>query len=250
MHLWFLYFLILFCGLVVLIRPIVDSWLDPEQRIRFLIDRVLAFVLTRWWGSLLLGVVMVGPMLGMTDWFGVDTSASGFVPGLAPFILYGFYFTLGWFLHRQTSLLINFERFRLANLLMSSILIIALIILNLLYGQSSNPANEQLVLAGFNTLYAFASITTVSAFLGYVMAYFSGPGARIRYVSDSAYWGYLVHLPIVAFLQVLIAPYDWFWLLKVLLVLAPTAVFLWVTYQYGVRDTWLGILLSGKRFPR
>ena len=250
MHLWFLYFLILFCGLVVLARPIVNRWLDPTLRIRSVMDSVLAVAMTRWWGSLAIGVVMVGPMLGMTNWFGVDTSASGLVPRLAPFILYGFYFTLGWFLHRQIRLLDYFRQFRLVNLVMSSVLILTLIALSLLYDEPANPAVGRLILAGLNTLYAFASITTVSAFIGYVMAYFSNPSLRIRYLADSAYWGYLVHLPIVAFLQVLVAPYHWVWPLKVLLILSVTGGLVWLTYYYGVRDTWVGMLLNGKRYSR
>jgi hypothetical protein len=250
MHLWFLYFLILFCLCVVIIRPAVEHWFDSSQRIRISIDRTLAFLLARWWGGLALGLLMVVPMLGMTDWFGVDTSASGLMPRWAPFVLYGLYFTLGWFLHRQTKLLAYFQRFRLVNLLISGLLISTLIILNLLYSEPANPIDVGRVLAGLNTLYAFASIVTVSAFIGYVMAYFDKPSSRIKYLADSAYWGYLVHLPVVAFLQVVVAPYDWLWPIKLVLILGITGILLELTYRFGVRSTWLGLLLNGKRYPR
>ncbi|MVM31319.1 acyltransferase family protein [Spirosoma sp. HMF4905] len=250
MHLWFLYFLVLFCAGVAVVRPIVNGWLDPTKRLRAMVDKSLAFALTHWWGSLALGFIMIAPMLGMTDWFGVDTSASGLVPRWAPFILYGLYFTLGWFLHRQVHLLAYFRQFRLINLILSICLIAALIILSLLFDEPKNPADGRLILAGLNTLYAFASMTTVWAFIGYIMAHFSKSNPRIRYLADLAYWGYLVHLSIVALVQVLVAPYDWAWPLKLLLILSITSVLLGVTYQFGVRNTWLGVLLNGKRHSR
>ncbi|QMU31187.1 acyltransferase family protein [Adhaeribacter radiodurans] len=246
MHLWFLYFLILFCLLVVLVRPIMENWIDPAHRIRLFFDRLLAKCLQNWWGSLALGILMIGPMLGMTDWFGVDTSASGIVPRWASFTVYGLYFTLGWFLHRQPGLLNNFRKFRLVNLGWSVALIGALITINLLYAEP-NAAVAQIILAVLNTVYAFASMTTALAFIGYMMVYFSEPKPLIRYLSDSAYWGYLIHLPVVVFFQILVAPYAWHWLLKLGFIFGPSSIILWLTYQYGVRHTWLGALLNGKR---
>ncbi|MDQ3290518.1 MAG: acyltransferase family protein [Bacteroidota bacterium] len=248
MHLWFLYFLVLFCLLVVLFRPIVSNWLDPTHRLRLWMDRVIRVCFQHWWGGLALGLVMVGPMLGMTDWFGVDTSASGLIPRWAPFTVYGLYFTLGWVLHRQANLLNNLIKFRLVNLLGSVLLIGSLIAINLLFPAPANPADAQNVLTVLNTIYAFASITTAFAFIGYVMVYFSAPNSIIRYLSDSAYWGYLIHLPVVVFFQILVAPYSWPWLVKLALIFIPSGVILWLTYHYGVRSTWIGSLLNGRRY--
>ena len=117
MHLWFLYFLVLFCTAVVMLRPIICR-IDREEKIRHAVDRFLVYTMERWWGSLIIGLFMVMPMLGMRDWFGVDTSASGFIPRIAPFILYGMYFTLGWFIYRQVGLLKNIEKFRSSNLIL------------------------------------------------------------------------------------------------------------------------------------
>ena len=117
MHLWFLYFLILFCTGVVMLRPIVCR-IDEKEKLRHAVDRFLAYTMERWWGALIIGLFMVIPMLGMRDWFGVDTSASGFIPRVASFILYGMYFTLGWFIYRQVRLLKNIEKFRSSNLIL------------------------------------------------------------------------------------------------------------------------------------
>ena len=176
MHLWFLYFLILFCTGVVMLRPIVCR-IDKKEKLRHAIDRFLVYTMERWWGGLIIGLFMVMPMLGMRDWFGVDTSASGFIPRIAPFILYGMYFTLGWFIYRQVGLLKNIEKFRSSNLILGISLIVLLIVLSLLLADPS-PSNAGLILAMLNALYAFASITTAFAFIGYMMAYFSSSNAK------------------------------------------------------------------------
>ncbi len=245
MHLWFLWFLIVFCTCVILVHPIVDR-LDSRRGIRRIADSVISYLLNRWWGSLAIGLVMVMPMLGMTDWFGVDTSASGLVPELFPFIIYGLYFTLGWFLHRQATLVGTFRRFKGVNLIMSFLTIGTVIIVSLLFSEPTDPADAALALMSVNTLYAFASITTVFAFIGYMLHWFSGPNRIIRYLADGAYWGYLIHLPIIAFFQIIVAPWDMIWPLKLIIIFLPGGLILWASYQYGVRSTWIGQLPEWK----
>ncbi|NOT76797.1 MAG: acyltransferase family protein [Cyclobacteriaceae bacterium] len=247
MHLWFLYFLILFCAGVVVFRSPIVSWIDPSCRIRHAVDRLISFFMNRWWGSLAFGLAMVGPMLGMTDWFGVDTSASGLIPRAASFIIYGLYFTLGWFLHRQSFLMEGMKKFRVVNLCMSIVITFSVIIISLLFSEPADPADGRFILMGINTLYAFASMTMVFAFIGFMLSWFEDPSPTIRYMADSAYWGYLIHLPIIAFLEIIVATSDIVWPLKLLIIIVPAAVLLWFTYQYGVRNTWIGILLNGKR---
>lgn len=246
MHLWFLYFLILFCAGVIICRPLINQIIDRRGILRGRFDKFLLHFSNRWWGSLIIGLFMGAPMLGMTDGFGVDTSASGLTPRVAPFFLYGMYFTLGWFIFRQTFILKNIERFRLPNLLMSLLLIMVLIVLSLVFADASSPG-AAFVKIVLNVLYAFASITAVFAFIGYMMAYFSKPSHQIRYLSDASYWGYLIHLPLIGFFQILVAPYDLFWAVKLILIFTPTILILTVTYRYVVRDTVVGILLNGEK---
>jgi hypothetical protein len=153
---------------------------------------------------------------------------------------------IGWFLHRQEGLILNMRKFRRINLVLSLTLISIIIVLSLLF---SNPPKDiaRYVLAGLNTLYAFASMTTVFAFLGYMQIFFERQNSRIRYLSRSAYWGYLIHLPIIGFFQIIVAPFDWFWGLKLAVVFIPTLAILFISYQYGVSKTWIGVLLNGKR---
>jgi uncharacterized membrane protein YjfL (UPF0719 family) len=189
---------------------------------------------------------MVGPMLGMTDGFGVDTSASGLIPRLAPFVLYGVYFALGWIMFKRLDLMNSMSRFKRQNLTAAISLIIVLVGVNLaLMGTSSLHTGVGRGL--INILYAFASISAVFAFIGYMTAYFSAHIPKIRYLSDASYWGYLIHLPLVGYFQILVAPYEWFWAMKLVLIFIPVILIIFISYKYLVRTTGIGVLLNGSK---
>ena len=69
----------------------------------------------------------------------------------------------------------------------------------------------------------------------------------VRYLSDSAYWLYLAHLPIVILGQTYIRNWDLPATIKFIGLTVMITAFLLVTYQLFVRYTALGSLLNGKR---
>jgi peptidoglycan/LPS O-acetylase OafA/YrhL len=70
---------------------------------------------------------------------------------------------------------------------------------------------------------------------------------RMRYLSDSAYWLYLAHLPLIIAAQLAVKDWPIPALVKFLLIVAVvTSILLW-TYQTVVRYTWLGRFLNGPR---
>ena len=68
-----------------------------------------------------------------------------------------------------------------------------------------------------------------------------------RYVSDASYWIYLAHLPLVIWAQMLavdrlVDPH-----LAFVLICVTVPGFLLAVYEWGVRYTWIGTMLNGKR---
>lgn len=72
----------------------------------------------------------------------------------------------------------------------------------------------------------------------------------MRYVADSSYWMYLVHLPIVVWLQVAVAEINAPWWLKLAGVTLATIAIALVTNDLFVRSTFVGALLNGRRRER
>ena len=86
--------------------------------------------------------------------------------------------------------------------------------------------------------------------IGLFQRFFAGESYRVRYVSDSAYWLYLMHLPLVMLMQSWVA--EW-WLpsvLKLSLICLVTTAVLLGCYEAFVRYTPIGTLLNGKKSRR
>ena len=87
------------------------------------------------------------------------------------------------------------------------------------------------------------------AFIGLAENRFGSYNAKLRFISDGAYWMYLIHLPIVTlitfFMFNLHIPIE----IKFLIAIVMTSIICLGTYKYFVRSTLIGILLNGKRHP-
>ena len=71
----------------------------------------------------------------------------------------------------------------------------------------------------------------------------------MRYVSDSSYWQYLVHVPLVIAGQALLRELNLPAMVKLTLLIAVATAILLVSYRFLVRYTWIGRLLNGPRTP-
>ena len=69
----------------------------------------------------------------------------------------------------------------------------------------------------------------------------------MRYISDSSYWLYLAHLPLMIWLQWSISDWNLDGTLKFVLVCTVCTVTLLVMYEYLIRYTPIGTMLNGKK---
>ena len=90
----------------------------------------------------------------------------------------------------------------------------------------------------------------VFGFTGLFIRYFSNHSAKMRYVSDSAYWVYLLHLPLTALLPGLIGDWPVPSIIKFFIVVTGTTTVCFVTYHLFVRTTFIGQFLNGKKYSR
>ena len=83
--------------------------------------------------------------------------------------------------------------------------------------------------------------------MGLFRRYCPADNATMRYLSDSAYWLYLAHLPLIIAAQLAVKDWPIPALAKFLLIVTVVTAFLLWTYQTLVRYTWLGRFLNGPR---
>jgi hypothetical protein len=69
----------------------------------------------------------------------------------------------------------------------------------------------------------------------------------VRYLSDSSYWLYLAHLPVVVVAQAVLRDWDLPAEVKFLMISVAVTVLLLLTYQLFVRYTPIGTMLNGKK---
>jgi len=99
----------------------------------------------------------------------------------------------------------------------------------------------------------FASLSIwsfVYGIIGLFVRYCNRPNRFWRYIADSSYWCYLVHLPLVVWLSFLLADWGAPAILKFTIVLSTTALICLLTYDRLVRSTPIGVLINGRRRPR
>jgi peptidoglycan/LPS O-acetylase OafA/YrhL len=69
----------------------------------------------------------------------------------------------------------------------------------------------------------------------------------VRYVSDSSYWLYVTHVPLVIAAQVMVAGWPLPSYVKFVLIVGVVTAILLLSYQLFVRYTWIGVILNGRR---
>jgi glucans biosynthesis protein C len=250
LHLWFLYYLVIFYVLTLLFREAIVRTIDRSGALRRFADGALRMLVNGYVAPLVFAVptVVCLYLTPVWPWIGVPTPETGLTPQLPALIAYGTPFVFGWLLHRQTQLLATFERRWLMHLVIAVIASAAAwhIVGAPMGFRDVVPANVKLAYAA---VYTLAIWTWVFAVIGIAMKFFSAASKTTRYLADSSYWMYLLHLPLVFGLQTAMMRWNLHWTLKFPLLMVVTFALLLLSYQYLVRNTWVGKTLNGRRYP-
>jgi len=167
----------------------------------------------------------------------------------APELVYHFWFFLvGTWLYTMREQLAAFVRFSAAYLIAS--VLVAVVMIRLLHGYHTMPPGqvlpmaERLALAGTIALFCWLS---VFAWLGLFLKLFSHDRPAVRWLSDSSYWVYLVHLPLVALTHIGLGHVSGPAVAEFAVAVVLTYAICLMTYQHLVRYTAIGMLLNGPR---
>jgi peptidoglycan/LPS O-acetylase OafA/YrhL len=253
-HLWFLYYLLLATGLLLIARLAATAAtraLAGEgglHRLQTRVDTATGWLTRSPWGWLLL-VPPTAVALWFMRFWNMDTPDQSLRPHLPVLAIYGGCFTLGWLFARSADAIAAFGRITVLKVLLLAVGVWATLRLGAMQG---DPGYEHFVAAHVGFVFAYATMmwTLVALTLGVFRRFCSRPDPVIRYVADSSYWMYLIHLPVVVWLQVAVAEWPLHWPLKLAFVSAATIAIALLTYDLSVRSTWVGQILNGRRKER
>lgn len=108
------------------------------------------------------------------------------------------------------------------------------------FAWAENGLLESLLQVLYTWMMVFGSI-------GLFRAVLSRESRVMRYVSDSSYWLYLTHLPLVILFQWLVRDWPIPAFVKLVFIVTCVTAILLLSYEYCVRYTWIGWILNGKR---
>jgi len=217
------------------------------------LDRAFAVVISSRVGPVLLAVPTT-LVLYYTPWWqmwtGIPAPVMGLIPNFPAVLAFGSAFAFGWFLHRQSVLLDALKRDWMVNLIVAlalSITAIKVIGVQPRFYDYALPPTERIVYA---ISYNFAAWFWMFGLVGAASRFLSNPDARGRYLADSSFFMYVMHLPIVYALQAWMIRWPLHWSVKYTLIVATTIGLLLASYHYLVRSTFVGLFLNGRKYPR
>lgn len=235
-HLWFLYYLILltigFAFLTFIAEgfpwKIFPSWLYSAPYCWF-------------W----LVPLTLLPQYHMST-FGADTSA-GVKISWWILLYYGIFFSSGAISFGQKSFEQRNKRLE-GHTLWPICFVVAIPILFLslswLEKRGTGSGTYHHLITASAVIYAWLMIF---GFVGLFSQFLSRENRIIRYISDSAYWLYLSHLPLIMAVQIWVSDWPYPSALKFIFVCVSTTGLLLIIYQCAIRYTWVGTMLNGKR---
>ncbi|MFV8345450.1 acyltransferase family protein [Flavobacterium sp. ZB4P13] len=236
-HLWFLYYLTYITATSILLGLL----LKKAEKLTRWITRYFNLLIQRPIMRILFFSVLTFLILTILGTSMIDASVS-LIPQLKPFVFFLFFYLVGWILFKSKHLLESIVRYDWTCTILAIITatIQGLLIKNLNLEPNSN--SWILIFLSSITVWLFTFGIT-----GLFIRYGSNYSARMRYMSDSSYWVYLIHLPLTAIIPAFIWKLPFPAIVKFLIVLSLTTFICFVSYHYLVRNTFIGKFLNGKK---
>ena len=247
-HLWFLYYLLLISTSVVLIRYFVCLNTSIKQFITQLSDKLIIWLCNSRLAIIAIAVPTTCCLWFMNHW-GVDTPDKSLIPNIPVTLLYGSFFLFGWCVHRQSELMEKFASLSWGKVLLAISAITGTILLSKF---EANLAHSQYFILKITFLLSYSMMmwSLVSLTIAACKILFKRQSKHVRYIADASYWLYLIHLPIVIWLQIAFAELALYWAIKLVSICVLTLIISLALYDAFIRSTFIGATLNGKKHTR
>ena len=241
MHMWFVYYLFWLCMLAGLLCAFEHA---IPARLKLAVQKLFEGLATHWWGFVFLAIPMA--VIGTGYRAGMLAPTGSFIPNINELVHNGMFFVVGWTVYRLRDVLLaqyarHCWKFAFGGLLAYSAS--GFLFQTFLKDPASIPHIEFWIAY----VYGSASWLWSIALIGLFVRYLPTQNRVLRYLSDSSYWVFLVHMLGTMGFGILLYNAPFGALAKMgINVLATTAACL-LTYHLFVRTTWIGVLLNGTR---
>lgn len=238
-HLWFLEYLIVFYVLAAIAVALVPMLLSERAR-KAVLQGFRATMLSPW-APLVLAVPSFAAQLLMANPWIEDPP--GFVPVFRLVAVYAIPFAFGWLLFLQSDLLDTITK---RAWLYGSLAVVASVAYRYSYYLPLEPGVRFYQIRG---VHAVAEWLLILGVAGLFLRFLGGHSPYRRYLCDSSYFLYIAHVPVILAFQLLLRDVDLPPLAKIAIVLVGTIAILMPVYRFGVRPTFIGAVLNGRRYP-
>lgn len=253
MHLWFLYYLIMFYGFTFLGLAIVRSCF-PSVPAKVIAYRdaalnsnakhfILPSIIMLSWATLRTGV----------DWHFM--AAFRFSPDLACFLNHYFFFLIGWLFYGSNGVITHLTKKGWTYLAFGIATAIALTWSSErffdLFMASPLSADETASMDLYFNISQFLQAACVwllmLGFVGLSERYITKATPLCTYLVGTSYWLYLIHRPLCTGIAACFDRVDLPGIIKAGIVSVLVSIVCLLSYHYLVRNSWIGVLLNGKR---
>jgi glucan biosynthesis protein C len=247
-HLWFLYYLLIILVSFILLRTLIGLHKPMNNKLTQWADSAIFWLCNSRIAIFVVAIPTTGCLWFMDHW-GMDTPDKSLVPDIPVALLYGAFFLFGWLLNRHSLLMEKFANLTWHKLILGLIAIIVSVELSS-FEIKFGHEYYLFIKASFLLSYAIMMWSIISLTVGFFQRLFTRPSKLIRYIADASYWIYLIHLPIVLWLQIAFAELSLHWSIKLISISSITILVSIILYDALIRSTFIGSVLNGKQKPR
>ena len=242
-HLWFMYYLMFIYSSVYICKLLakINFW----QKFKIKMDIIFNKIMDSRFHILVLVLTTFLPLLRMKTIF-VDTPI-GFFPESRILIYYSIFFYFGWMVKRypETLAIITKNKNIYLGIAILNILFLSIIFLNFSTHYSTNIIKFMICYFICRASYAVCTWCLMFTIIGYLQTYLNKENKLIRYLSDSSYWLYIMHLPLILFLQNYLFNNAILGLGKPIVIFSISLFMLLIIYHFIILSTFLKYLLDG-----
>lgn len=259
MHLWFIHYLVIFYLVSV---PVIYICSKHFIGLSGFFKRTTEFIFT----SRL--KIMIIPSLVMLSYLTLKSGTTfhfevsfDFLPSITILLNFIVFFLAGWVMYTRKEVVEHFKK----NVWFYTPIAVCLLLAMLwaaethwhyekLLGEDENSAEliskEAAYLNLATGIQAACVWFVIFSLIGLTEKFIANSNPVTSYFVDSSYWVYLIHRPFCTLFAALLTRWDAPGALKFFAVIVIVSITCVVSYHYLVRNTWIGLLLNGRKKPR